>query len=215
MAVGHAGQGLRERKKARTREAIARAALALFEERGFQGTTLPAIAEAADVSPRTVSSYFPSKELLVFLDAEREIAAFTEFLQRRAPTETTFDALRAWLDVHLADLEDTARERAARSRIVEADESLRAYERTLLARFERVIVESLAQDLGADAGDLTPRLAGAAASATLQTIGRWAAEQGAAPSRERAVALIDQGLTFLRAGVRALGEADRRTPRGG
>jgi AcrR family transcriptional regulator len=211
MAVGNVEPGLRERKKVRTRETIARAALALFEERGFQGTTLPAIAEAADVSPRTVSSYFPAKELLVFLDAERELAEFTAFLQHRAPGEGTFDALRGWLDVHLADLEQTAAERAARWRIVEADESLRAYERTLLARFERVIVEALAQDMGTDPGALGPRLAGAAARATFQTIGRWAGEQGAAPSRERAEALIDQGLAFLRAGVRALREGDPPT----
>ena len=41
--------GLRERKKQQTREAIERAANELFLERGYQATTLPDIAEAADV----------------------------------------------------------------------------------------------------------------------------------------------------------------------
>jgi AcrR family transcriptional regulator len=41
--------GLRQRKKQRTREAIARAGHELFAERGYHATTLPDIAEAADV----------------------------------------------------------------------------------------------------------------------------------------------------------------------
>ncbi|MDA0636263.1 TetR family transcriptional regulator [Nonomuraea sp. MCN248] len=60
--------GLRERKKAKTREAILREAFRLFRERGYHATTVEQIAEAAEISPATFFRYFPAKEDLVTLD---------------------------------------------------------------------------------------------------------------------------------------------------
>ncbi|WP_336211773.1 TetR family transcriptional regulator [Nonomuraea sp. LPB2021202275-12-8] len=60
--------GLRERKKAKTREAILREAFRLFRERGYSATTVEQIAEAAEISPATFFRYFPTKEHLVTLD---------------------------------------------------------------------------------------------------------------------------------------------------
>ncbi|MBL1067411.1 TetR/AcrR family transcriptional regulator [Streptomyces sp. 7-21] len=57
--------GLRERKKRRTREAISRAAFALFRESGFDAVAVADIAAAAEVSKPTVFAYFPTKEDLV------------------------------------------------------------------------------------------------------------------------------------------------------
>ena len=59
-------EGLRERKKRQTREAIAAAAMALFVARGFDAVTVAEVARAADVSEKTVFNYFPAKEDLVF-----------------------------------------------------------------------------------------------------------------------------------------------------
>ena len=61
-------QGLRERKKAKTRAAIQRHALRLFEEQGYEDTTVEQIAEAAEVSPSTFFRYFPTKEEVVLYD---------------------------------------------------------------------------------------------------------------------------------------------------
>jgi AcrR family transcriptional regulator len=62
---GAVKEGRRERKRRQTRERIQAAALALFLERGFDGTTIEDITEAADVSKRSFFDYFPSKEEVV------------------------------------------------------------------------------------------------------------------------------------------------------
>ena len=73
---------LRERSKAKRRRAIQHAALRLFAERGYDGATIADIADAAEVAPRTVSMYFPTKfDIAMSLSsdlADRLTAAFDE-----------------------------------------------------------------------------------------------------------------------------------------
>ena len=61
-------RGLRERKKLKTKEAIQREALRLFQERGYDETTIEQIAAAAEISPSTFFNYFPTKEDLIIFD---------------------------------------------------------------------------------------------------------------------------------------------------
>lgn len=60
-----ASPGLRERKKEQTRGRIVEVALNLCATQGFDATTIDQIAAAADVSPRTINRYFPTKEDIV------------------------------------------------------------------------------------------------------------------------------------------------------
>jgi AcrR family transcriptional regulator len=73
---GKADTGLRGRKKARRRQDILRVAGTLFNEKGFDATTMADIAEAAEISPPTVFNYFGSKDnilsALLFEGAARE-----------------------------------------------------------------------------------------------------------------------------------------------
>ena len=68
MASDSQAPGLRERKKIKTREAIRREALRLFETKGYAGTTVEQIAQAADVSPSTFFRYFSNKAALLIPD---------------------------------------------------------------------------------------------------------------------------------------------------
>src|SRR2546430_9485414 len=89
--------GLRERKKQQTRDKIARVALRLFSERGYDETTLAEIAEAADVSPRTIFAYYESKEDILFCDEPALFEQLEQTLRQRPPGATTVDALRDFL----------------------------------------------------------------------------------------------------------------------
>lgn len=85
--------GLRERKKQRTRRALAQAALDLFAEKGYDETTIGEIAAAADVSPRTFFSYFPSKEDVLFADTAERVGIARQVLARRKPDDRPVDVL--------------------------------------------------------------------------------------------------------------------------
>ncbi len=195
--------GLRERKKEHTRRAIEDAAFRLFAERGFQATTVADIAEAADVAPRTFFAYFPSKEDVVFADFDATSEALAGRLRDRLPGESTFDALRAWLIGLLPDLEADESREALRHRLCSEYESIAAHERHLMARFEAIIAESVAADLGDAPSDLRPRMIAAAAIAALMAMRPDDPGSEELPPREK-LQRLDEALEFLRGGVVAV-----------
>src|SRR5438309_10676151 len=89
--------GLRERKKQRTRETIASAARELFVERGYQTTTLPEIAAAADVSTRTIFAYFPSKEDILFSELDEMKDALARAVAERSEGQDALEVVREFI----------------------------------------------------------------------------------------------------------------------
>src|ERR1700730_9325068 len=127
--------GLRERKKQQTREKIAQVALQLFAERGYDHTTLAEIAEAADVSPRTIFAYFESKEDILFCDEPVLYERLERTLPERPPGATTVDALRQFVSSMSGADESTK----LRKRIIGANKGLRLSERARTAPLERLV----------------------------------------------------------------------------
>ena len=98
-------EGLRERKKRETRETIARSALALFGERGYDAVTVADVARAADVSEKTVFNYFPAKEDLVFVRGEARREALVEAIRSRPPGTSLVEPFRRQTDELIEQVE--------------------------------------------------------------------------------------------------------------
>jgi AcrR family transcriptional regulator len=210
-----AGEGLRERKKARTRETIVAVAMELFDRQGFAGTTIPEIAEAADVSPRTVSTYFPLKEEIVFEQWSGKAESLAAALDDREAGETTVSALRSWVIAERESLERDGADVDRQRRIVCSDEGLRAIERSRYHDFTEMLAESISRDMGLEPEDLAPRLAAAAMTAILDVLSDERPWDGAHedPAAVDPVRILDPGLAFVEAGVGALQKLE--TPSGG
>ncbi|MEV0941494.1 TetR family transcriptional regulator [Micromonospora wenchangensis] len=84
---------LRDRKRARTRQALVDAAVDLFGRQGYEATTIAEIAAAADIGTRTFFSYFPSKEDLLFPEADRRVRIAVDAIAGRSPDEEPAEVL--------------------------------------------------------------------------------------------------------------------------
>jgi AcrR family transcriptional regulator len=89
-----AGQGLRELKKARTRQLIADVAARLFAERGYEHVAVSDVAREAEVSEQTIYNYFQTKEQLV-VDRDQQVQdRLVSLIRGRAPGVSAAAAIR-------------------------------------------------------------------------------------------------------------------------
>jgi len=188
--------GLRERSKARRRAAIIRAAYELFAERGYDATTVADIAEAAEVSPRTVAMYFPAKQDIALSRFTDGAASLTAAIRGRRPGETVHEVFGRWLLTSQAEPGDRELYRLAR-RMFAANPDLGALRTARMTAAVREGAAMIAADTGSAPDAIAPRLAAAAAAAIAMEI--IDTEPGA--EREHAVAAA---MRFLAAGTAAL-----------
>jgi AcrR family transcriptional regulator len=202
-----------ERRKRRTRQAIQKAALELFAERGYRQTTINDIAERADVAPRTVTVHFPAKEELL-LDAEPfTLDSLSERLSARPPHESALDALRDWMATTMSEVESSASEpdgrfwqrRALRAHIITGEPELRGRSRASYYPFERTLADAIGEDLGTSGNSLIPRIAALAAVAGLRELYESDEAQGlpAPSSATELLQLVDEVIRFVQAGLKA------------
>lgn len=200
--------GLRQRKKERTREAIAAAAIGLFAERGFEATTVADIAAAADISPRTFFAYFPTKEAVVFHDFEELMSGLRDRLSARGEGEDAIDALRAWLISVIDELDPSDPLYECRHRLVAESPALAQYDSAKLRELGDAIADAVAADLGEPPEHIRPRLVANAATALLSTLDDFTDEDSKMDIDDPAmIETLDEALDFLRAGIASF---DRR-----
>src|SRR3954469_21544690 len=122
----HDVAGLRERKKQQTREQIAAAGLELFGRRGYHPTTVADVAAAAEVSERTVYTYFPAKEDILFADHAELQERLRTTLGGRGAGTSALDCLREFVVDNLSLIDEQSR---LRWEIVRQDEHLLSHQR--------------------------------------------------------------------------------------
>jgi AcrR family transcriptional regulator len=173
-----AGDSLRERSKAKRRAAIQRVGLRLFAERGYDATTVAEIAEAAEVAPRTVSLYFPSKvDIAMGLAneaAERMSAAF-----RDHPDLDYLDVVDRWLASELRVIDPVLA--ALYNAMLDANPALRALDSTQIAEAMRVGTAALERLTGLPPAHPMTEVVNSSVTAAVSQYLKVALQSGATP----------------------------------
>ena len=167
--------GLRERKKAQTRQLIAETAWRLFADRGFERVTVAEVARLADVAPATVFNYFPTKEDLFYSRLEAFGARLLEAVAAREPGEPVLAAFRRQLlesggllaSVEAGDAQALQRLRTV-NQVIAASPALQARERETIAG----TADALAGLLAAEGGDASDQVGAQAAANALLGVQR-------------------------------------------
>ncbi|TVT62644.1 TetR family transcriptional regulator [Amycolatopsis rhizosphaerae] len=224
-------EGLRERKKRQLRQQLTDTATAMFLERGFEAVRVAEIAEACDVSEKTVFNHFPTKEALVLDQPDATMAALRTGLADRdvSPVEAALrilagelKAMTSWLATH----DDPAEAGVQLSRfntMIQTTPALRAYQHEMTVQLAAVAAEVLADRAGMRAEDPEPRIAATALMGLWQiqfaglrthldgkrTPGQ--VERAVSADVRRAARLIDAGLaTFATTQQTVAGSAGQR-----
>ena len=167
--------GLRERKKAQTRQLIGETAWRLFADRGFERVTVAEVARLADVAPATVFNYFPTKEDLFYSRLEAFGARLLEAVAAREPGEPVLAAFRRQLlesggllaSVEAGDAQALQRLRTV-NQVIAASPALLARERQAIAG----TADALAGLLVAEGGDAADHVGAQAAANALLGVQR-------------------------------------------
>jgi AcrR family transcriptional regulator len=196
-----AERGLRERKKADTRTALATATLRLAVDRGWEHVTVEAITDAAGVSYRTFFNHFSAKEEALLVPAGDEQVRLSARLRAQPAGTPVLDAVRAALREEMADLDADPGALRDRMTVVLGNPSLLPRLVEMGAADERELARAVAERTGQDAGaDLYPGLLAAVLSAAVRvSVWRWHVQDGATPL----TALVDEALDALAAGLPA------------
>ena len=178
------------------RDALVAAAFQLFLERGYEQTTVDDIVALAGVGRRSFFRYFPSKEDVVFPDHERCLADMTAFLadsgDEDEPVQRVCEAARLVLRMYAENPTFSVQ----RYRLTKKVPGLRAYELSVVWRYERALAEHLrARFAGRRDGTLQADvIAAAVVAAHNNALRSWLRSDGKGDSD----AAVDHALGYVR-----------------
>ena len=189
--------GLRERKKAKTRQAIQDHALRLFREQGYDRTTVEQIAEAAEVSPSTFFRYFPTKEDVVLYDALDPL--LIEAFGRQPQGIPSIEAMRIAMHEVWGRLSaEQIAEQAQRGQLVYSVPALQERYLAEIVRTVGLMCQLIADRLGRDPSDFEIRVGvGAVMGALLAAL--IPVVESTEPTD--LMPLVDRAVDFLQRGI--------------
>ncbi|MCU7722300.1 TetR/AcrR family transcriptional regulator [Actinoplanes sp. KI2] len=139
--------GLRERKKAATRQSLHDAAVRLATEHGLDRITVEAIADEAGVSRRTFSNYFGSKEEALMYGDFRRVHGLIEAVRARPAGERPWAALTAAAARFIIELGELDPQLVAQGRLLRTHPTLIAAQVQTFAAAERELAAEIATRL--------------------------------------------------------------------
>ncbi len=179
--------GRRERKKAAMRQAIEDTARELYEERGFEKTSVVDITDAVDVSERTFYRYFTSKEDVLFGPWRRDLELAMELIESRPPSESPLEAMRGALLAMASHFEQNRERYLFIAQLAASSEDVAAYQgAVIMPSLVEAGAMSLARRLRVEpTTDLRPYLfAGVGAAAVNAAVTNWVASDGQSPLQD-------------------------------
>jgi AcrR family transcriptional regulator len=136
---------LRERKKQRTRRALADTAVEVFMEQGFDSTPLDALLERVEVSRRTFFRHYRSKEDVALTAVKELWNTFLEVLDEREQSGRLVEVFRGALLTTLDRMDDTWHSRfAATLQLIEDSPALNGHSLRHCDDIQGLIKERLA-----------------------------------------------------------------------
>jgi AcrR family transcriptional regulator len=174
-----AEEGLRSRRRARTRRELEAAALTLFEAKGYEDTTVEEIAASVEVSTRTFFRYFGSKEDVLFGYEEDQVAELRRIIRDCPSAATDLSALGQVLLTFANYLAYEHQPLLARAALVARNPHLLDRSLRVLRSWELTLAEELAAQAGMQAPDLRLMVLAATTMSALNVAARaWLASGG-------------------------------------
>jgi mycofactocin system transcriptional regulator len=195
----------RGRPPSTTRKQIARVALQLFVDRGFEETTMDEIAAELGIARRTLFRYYRSKNDLVWGEFEQVLERLHADLRAIDQNQPIIAVIREAAVRSNTYPEDLLEELHLRLTLIQNVPSLQAHSMIRYAEWRAVVAEYVAECLRCDADELVPMVAAhVALAASTAAFGRWVCHPD-----EQILELIDRSYALLADGF-AIGIANQR-----